>query len=115
MQMGLEMALGQADPVRFGRRLRGLCSRSSVTVAHVLFLFGRSRTIGIETWSDAVCCPYSLHILLQDRLLGHAAFDKENSEHLRWVYDRARERAKLFGIEGESAASASACGSFSRH
>jgi len=53
------------------------------------------RTIGR---SPAHCIEY-VHLILWGELRPSEEFDTDNDEHMKWVYNKAAERAAHFGIQ----------------
>ncbi|GLT81456.1 hypothetical protein SLA2020_528410 [Shorea laevis] len=53
-----------------------------------------------ETPRTAAHCIEYAHLIKWDEVHGGNAFDPDNPEHMKWVYDAAVKRAELFGIPG---------------
>ncbi|PNW74589.1 hypothetical protein CHLRE_12g491500v5 [Chlamydomonas reinhardtii] len=49
--------------------------------------------------SPAHCIEYA-HLILWGQVRQGEEFDTDNEEHMKWVYDKAAERAKQYGIPG---------------
>lgn len=49
--------------------------------------------------NPAHCIEYA-HLILWQNERADEKFDSDNAEHIGWVYNKAAERAKAFGIEG---------------
>ncbi|KAL5182427.1 NEDD8-activating enzyme E1 catalytic subunit [Glycine soja] len=53
-----------------------------------------------ETPRTAAHCIEYAHLIKWNEVHGGVAFDPDNPEHMKWVYDEAVKRAELFGIPG---------------
>ncbi|GLU08831.1 hypothetical protein SLE2022_257160 [Rubroshorea leprosula] len=53
-----------------------------------------------ETPRTAAHCIEYAHLIKWDEVHSGKAFDPDNPEHMKWVYDAAVKRAELFGIPG---------------
>ncbi|XP_057422231.1 NEDD8-activating enzyme E1 catalytic subunit [Lotus japonicus] len=53
-----------------------------------------------ETPRTAAHCIEYAHLIKWNEVHGAEAFDPDNPEHMKWVYDEAVKRAELFGIPG---------------
>ncbi|GLT78443.1 hypothetical protein SLA2020_499790 [Shorea laevis] len=53
-----------------------------------------------ETPRTAAHCIEYAHLIKWDEVHSGNAFDPDNPEHMKWVYDEAVKRAELFGILG---------------
>ncbi|XVE81958.1 hypothetical protein DITRI_Ditri15bG0108400 [Diplodiscus trichospermus] len=53
-----------------------------------------------ETPRNAAHCIEYAHLIKWDEVHSGKAFDPDNPDHMKWVYDEAVKRAELFGIPG---------------
>lgn len=53
-----------------------------------------------ETPRNAAHCIEYAHLIKWDEVHSGQAFDPDNPDHMKWVYDEAVKRAELFGIPG---------------
>ncbi|XP_022762015.1 NEDD8-activating enzyme E1 catalytic subunit isoform X2 [Durio zibethinus] len=53
-----------------------------------------------ETPRNAAHCIEYAHLIKWDEVHRGKAFDPDNGDHMKWVYDEAVKRAELFGIPG---------------
>lgn len=53
-----------------------------------------------ETPRSAPHCIEYAKLILWSQMRPNEEFDSDNEEHMRWIYERALERAKQFGIPG---------------
>ncbi|RYR11889.1 hypothetical protein Ahy_B04g069408 isoform B [Arachis hypogaea] len=53
-----------------------------------------------ETPRTAAHCIEYAHLIKWNEAHGGTAFDPDNPQHMKWVYDEAAKRAELFGIPG---------------
>ncbi|EXB55015.1 NEDD8-activating enzyme E1 catalytic subunit [Morus notabilis] len=53
-----------------------------------------------ETPRNAAHCIEYAHLIKWDEVHSGKAFDPDDPEHMKWVYDEAVKRAELFGIPG---------------